>query len=257
MKKIILLFLFYTTIFLNAQDKKTFYHLKVISSSKASVHCFINGFPVFETLSFSRAANNTPINLYLICTNNSLEVTLDGTVDDISVEGNISTYNEGEMVDAADGKDGIAPFKLSGKNQNANVSFNNTGPDFSYLFKNAPILTNEKLVKEYAKALLQLLKDKNTKALADEMSPKFKDYAKVYGKSEEHFRTEFETFFDNTFLKQPEEVSPASPVIVLTPLCQKRIYKVCLENKKALFVRGHYSFQIYVAMIDGKLKVVR
>jgi len=236
-------------------EKNHFYHLNIISSSKASVHCFVNGFPAFEILSFSSAANTVPIDLYLAGTN-TLEVTLDGTTEEITAEGSISQYEKGEMADASDGKPGIAPFKLFGKNKKTEITFTTNGFDFSYLFKNAPIITNEEEVKKYATYLLELLKNKNTKALADEMIPKFKDYAKVYGKPEEKFKTDFETFFNDKFLKRPEDLI-VSTEIIIEPLAQKRIYKLHLKDKKGLFVRGGYYFEVYIALIEGKLKIVR
>jgi hypothetical protein len=244
----------------SAQQEQAFYYLKV-TSNDVSVNVFINGFPVYDINSDGEVSNQVPVNLALIGKGNVVTVNATPLGDEGRVSGGVALYKGGDIVSTDDNKPGQLEFEFEVKEEvEKTFSFDNDIFDFKSTLAETPVLKDLSALREYGESFLRLMKSKNTKAVLEEMTPKIEDTAVAFS---------VETFFVHNSLEQMLESSifklPITQLkknqINAVPYCGGRVWELTDADGKALiYVKqsdGTMSMQVFVASINGKLRVVR
>lgn len=257
------IFLLITNLFLTTpvQDmEQQFYYLK-ISSSNAEVSCLVNGFPIYEISSEGQVANQLPVNLALIGEGNKLLVFAKPLGENAFVKGSIAVYKSGEVVSSDDEKEKILEFTMdASREQERIITFDNEQFDFSELLVKTPVLTDTTRMVEYAMKLKHWVQNKDIGTLIDHMEPKVRDYAAAYSVSEEVIRESLkQSFTGDMFQIEWEEVKTED--VIPVSYCDGRLWELTTSQGHALFYSatndGHTSLPVYIAEVNGELRVVR
>ncbi|MTI21514.1 hypothetical protein E1176_10835 [Fulvivirga sp. RKSG066] len=245
-----------------AQEKEQlFYYLKV-SSANVSINCYINGFPVYEIDNEGQVTNQIPVNLSLIGKDNILTIEAMPEGENAFVKGNIAAYGGGEMVSTDDNKQGIVSFDFMVTDSvGEEFKFDNEQFDYSATIKHLPPITDIDELKEYGVKIQALIGAKKTKKLIEEMSPKIEDTAEAFSVDASIMYENMEQVLaNNIFNTQWQKVEREQ--IVPVSYNDGKIWELTLEGDKPLIYAeeadgGSAFMKIYVARIDGQLRVVR
>ena len=136
---------------------------------------------------------------------------------------------------------------------------NEAGPDFSRIFEEAPKLEDtpatRKRLKDYAMRLRDLMARKDTSALFEEFRFYYAQQYKItgYDGSVEEDRASLR---ENVVMDNPE-LSFGREEIELRQWSKGRVWEFYREGADAFFQSGNTIREVYVAEIEGELKVVR
>jgi hypothetical protein len=257
-------------------------------ASKCINQVELNGLLLFRDNAVHGSGRSYPLNTELIGKENILSVTvlptlLDNgvvsTFEDIIVKGTIKKYNSnettgpesGELVSEIDFADVIAKktrdvepvanlaslFPLSTK-----ITFDNDDLSFRNRLLDAPVITDEKSVLDYAEKLRDILARQDLEALYVEYKPKLDDYVMAYPTEFPDPRQWFVDLFKDDFF-------PGGPVtefkrddIGFRPWCDRRIYEIFVKPAQPYFLNKGLdgdinSIEVFIGMVDGALKIVR
>lgn len=261
MKLLIYSLLLFISFHTSAQGmEQQFYYLK-LSSNNSVVECFVNGFPVYQIDSPGQVTNQIPINLALIGKNNVLKVVARPMGENAFVTGNITSYQGSEVVSTDDEKPGVLTFRQDvTKELDLNYVFDNEKFDFSRVLKESPVIQDSSRLINYALKLESWIKNKDTKALLKQMSPKINDYAASYSVPSDIMEESMKQSLTNDMFETNwEEVNKHE--IVPVSYCGGRVWELTTGKGHPLFYteneEGSTSLHIFVAKVDGKLRVVR
>lgn len=244
-----------------AQDmKQLFYYLKV-NTTDVEVNCYINGFPVYDIKESGELTNQIPVNLALIGKGNELQIVATPIGEGASVSGAISPYAGGDIVSTDDDKEGVLDFELAVSEPiTKTYTFDNERFDFSGQLVDVPEIDDVQALKAYGKQLLEWIKAKKTKALVEAMMPKIEATAQAFSVDQKIMTDNMKNVLNESIFKLPvqqvkeEDIQP-------TPYCNNRVWELKTKSGHPLIYAeeegGSMSMAIYVANIDGKLRVVR
>lgn len=245
-----------------AQDmEQQFYYLK-ISSNNAEIHAYLNGFPVYNINSEGQITNQVPVNLALIGKDNRLLIKTAPLGDNAMTSGSIALYKGSEVVSTNDQKEPIVSFEIDiVKPENRVFTFDNDRFDFSKVLIDSEPLDDTSALADYAMKLRGWVNQKDIQALLEQMEPKIDDYAEAYSVSADVIRQSLqESFTSDLFNVDWQEVKREE--IVPVPYCDGRMWELTVSSDhRPLFFseteEGSTALQVYVASINGELRVVR
>lgn len=236
-----------------------FYYLQVYNEN-ARVECYLNGFPVYEIESGSAMSNSVPVQMYMVGEGNELEIEMTPINDETpKARGKIIAYKKGEMVDTNSDRKGLVAFKLDGTaNTHKVLTFNNEKFNFGDVLMMSPTLSEDKVL-AYGKKLYNMVKDGKVDDFIGEMSAKISDFAEALGYPEDAIRNNLSSglgasFFD-TKLSSAKKVTFSA-----VPYCNDRVWELLVDDHPFLYKEeegGYSSMKIYVAEVDGAMKIVR
>jgi hypothetical protein len=149
-------------------------------------------------------------------------------------------------------RDSVAarPFELA-------ATFDNErGPDFSYLFEEAPVITDTTRLVDYALKLRDWMAAKDTSRLWEEFRPSFQDGVLVdgYDDSKERRHMYLSLNRQNLVLDDAESALAFSrDEVRVRKWVQGRVWELHRTRGRRLL----RNMPVYVAEVDGELKVVR
>lgn len=240
--------------------EQEFYYLKV-SSSNAEVTCLLNGFPVYWISSKGQVANQLPVNLALTGKDNKLLVFVKALDENATVKGSVALYKSGEVVATDDERANVAEFTIdASREQERQITFDNEQFDFTEIIKNTPVVTDTALFREYGMKLKAMVDQRDIDKLLEHMAPKVRDYAVAYSVPEETIRESLkQSFTGDMFNVAWDEVR--SEDITPVAYCDGRIWELTTLSGHPLFYaateEGEISLPVYVAEVNGELRVVR
>ncbi len=136
---------------------------------------------------------------------------------------------------------------------------NEAGPDFSKIFEEAPRLEDSpatrKRLKDYAMHLRDLMARKDTSALFEEFRFYYAQQYKITG-YKGGVQEDKASLRENVVMDDPE-LNFGREEIGLRRWSEGRVWEVYREGADAFFQSGNTIREVYVAEIDGALKVVR
>ncbi|WP_185113947.1 hypothetical protein [Fulvivirga imtechensis] len=240
--------------------EQEFYYLRV-SSNSAEVVCLLNGFPVYDISTEGQVANQLPVNLALIGKGNKLLILIKSLGDNAFVKGSVTLYKSGEVVSSDDERKNVVEFTIdASKEQERLITFDNEQFDFSEVILRSPVINDTSQLIEYALKLKSWVKNHDIEKLLEHMSPKVRDYALSYSVEEEIIRESLkQSFTGDMFNMEWEEVSRED--VIPVSYCEGRIWELTTSKGHPLFYseneEGHTSLPVYVAEINGEMRVVR
>ena len=220
-----------------------------ITTTNTKATLLLNGFPIAEVK--TSGFKSLPIDLYLL-ENNTL--TIQATPEqNAHITLRIATVAQGTIVDTRDTSPAL--FNLDEdvpSEKTYNLTFATPGKTLGKRILGETITESQAI--EYAKTLAQLIQNKKFDALAAHFQPKFEDYAKLYNSDPTKMTKEFSTFLnDFTFTYNQN-------AITAQPYCSERVYRLLHNNKTFITAQkgtGEYKLEIYIANVNGTIKVVR
>ncbi|MEP2772480.1 MAG: hypothetical protein ABJH05_10040 [Fulvivirga sp.] len=245
-----------------AQNEEQLFHYLKVSSANAEVSCYLNGFPVYDIDSEGMISNQTPVNLALVGENNVLKIVAKPLGDNAFVSGGISTYGGGEMVSTDDNREGQLQFEFKMEEPTIKTyEFDNERFDYSASIQSVPVLNDEEALKDYALKIHSLIKLKKSKRLIEEMTPKLEDTAKAFSVDANIMYENMKQVLQSNIFATPwqgvsrEEIVPVS-------YCDGKVWELTQKDGKPLIYYqesedSYSSMKIFVAKVDGKLRVVR
>ncbi len=195
------------------------------------------------------------------------------TPDEISIEGSVRKYEEGEIA-TPEGGDIVQKLRFFEPDTDMlelsfpierGFTFDARPPfDFTPLLTDSPKIEDKKTLLDYAMHIQELLKAEDIAGLREEFSRKMEDFAEANHEDLEEMMDEFTAYFE-------EKVLPARPVtdferseLWLEPWCGGRIWKIGIEPDLPLIhtqetEKGtYYEIPVFVARPNGEeLKIVR
>lgn len=240
------------------------------------VEVFVNGFPAVRSNSRFYSNHAAAINHYLVGHNNIVRIVavpteIDaastvqaGAMKQVKLHGAIKQYKPGE-ISCPEGGEVLAKFNYDQK-PGGEFHFDNQVHDFSHLLLHNEKIKDAGFIKDYALTLFKFSSDDNMEALSHEFLPKMNDYSTAYFLDQHTTFHQFRTFLVDEFFKYPAEKQHLlREEIYVKPYCDDRIFEVGLLPDDPLLARfseedhgdKEYQMSIYVALVDGKLKVVR
>ncbi len=240
--------------------KPEFFYLKV-TSVDSEVKCFLNGFPVYELRSEGEVTNQIPVNVYLAGRKNELKIWMKPLDGPAKVVVSAYLYDDSDVVSTDDAQPGRKEFVVesSGEPKEQVFHFDSGKFDFSEVFLDAPVIAMGPELNTYAAALLKMIGGTDVKGLLAEMNPKVRDYALAFSAPEEVLRTSLEEQL-SMFLSDEKLVKPIPEEITWTSYCEGRVWALRGSSGRALLYiddGNDQSLEIYVALVDGKLGIVR
>jgi hypothetical protein len=251
--------------------KKQFYYLD-ITANNCNVLGLLNGFPIYQLKAPSLVNFAMPINSALVGQNNQLSIALTPASFDqelnlaafdpmtMTAKGAIKIYGEGE-ISAPENGERIMEIDLKGVP--GSFSFDNELVDFSWLFRGSPEIEEERIVEEYALYLRSIFEQKNTELIEKEFHPKLKAIAGSFFEDFDKSVEEFRGFMNDIFLPLEPNLSFDEFDLNLTPWCKDRIWEISIFPHRELLVSSpdedgyEYAIKVFVALVDGEMKVVR
>ncbi len=258
-----------------------------ISANTCTCKISINGLSIEELNATKVGSVQYPCNTELIGKTNKVEVevmpaSLDmTTLDKIKVEGLIKKYSPTDMIGPESGEiisrftleqkiaeikedpvkllkiADLVPFKISSEfDSDDAASFENR------LIKTKPI-ENEETLKDWAIAFRSLLERRDIEGLYSLYEPKLLDYDIAYPEQKEaDNHLWFENWMKNKIFPQTPFTGFKRDDIVVKKWCEGRIWEIKLKDGLALWrtegLNGSRTkIQIYVGLVDGKIKIVR
>lgn len=253
------------------------FHLS-LTLSACMARVSLNGFLLAAVEAKTPISVAPPINAFLVGKGNVLTIeaipvlTRTGMTSplDIEVKGSIATFQEGDIVAPDGGGDVVLQVDLrkalGGAPSiplRAQFEFDNDGPAFPELFLEAEVIEDPEPLLEYATRLRDLFAAGDVAGLVKEFAPKLRDYAKGYYETEAAMRDEFVNFVQNTLLPGPMELNFKETDILPVSMCDGRIWQLSRKPMRPLLSTmpnedgGQFQIPVYVARVDGELKVVR
>lgn len=262
MKSIHLLYLLIPLISCKSASQTTLYQLNV-TISQSSVTGSINDFPLFTKESKGQSIGTYLINLHLKETQNELKISLNETTgEDAFVDFSIVPYGQSDIVDTNDRSSIVLKGRLDKKKTSGAWQFDveNT-PVFNNLFTEAPMLEKRE-VAEYTQKLLGLMGKGDVSALVEEMEPKLRDVSEITG---QRVRDLVSAQYKPVMFRDRYLGASHLPKVIgdleLIAHSDGRIWELARKNGNALLhktVDGRTNFmEVFVAKIDGQLKIVR
>jgi len=259
--KWLLVVLLFVSLGVKAQEtEQLFYYLKV-STANVEVNCYVNGFPVYDISSHGQVINQVPINLALIGKGNELEVVAKPLGPNAFVSGGISPYGGGEMVSSDDERSGVLKFDFrADKEVRKTFEFDNERYDYSQVLVESPVIRDIERLRDYGVKLQALIAQKKNKELIDEMKPKIEATAIAFSVEPSiMYENMQQVLSDNIFTTNWQKVERQE--IVPKSFCKGKVWELSTADNKPLIYAeedgGSTQMAIYVAEVDGELRVVR
>lgn len=251
-----------------------FYYYICIEAKYCTYQVLVNGFPVL-IVNAERIDNvEKPINLYLVGINEIIismkatekDKTEDPPIDDISkilFEVKIKKYNAGERTGPDDGEI-IEEVTFNGKTS-GKFEFENDYFDFSEILKDSPVITNIEELKSYGVELFNLSIERKFNKLVKEFEPKIIDTATAFFQNKNNIEKQFKDQLKSKFFRYPNEIIELSKdQINAIPWCDNMIFQLVVNPDSPLIWAysnkehtGKSKMHVFVAMVNGALKVVR
>lgn len=257
-------------------------------ASRCAFEVTVNGLLLFRKNAPAGCSMTCPINTELVEKDNIVTISLLPTIiengqlsrpEDIDISGTIKRYEAGditgpefgELIASIDFTDVVArsqidsftitdPAKLFPLTKQ--FVFDNEEISFRDRLLNAPVIKDEALVLSYAEHLRELLERQDLESLFLEYKPKLDDYAIAYPLQFPDPKKWFVDFFRDDFF-------PGGPItefkredIGLKAWCDGRIWEIFVKPAQKYFKNKGLdgdtnSVEVYVGMVDGKLRIVR
>lgn len=259
-------------------NDRPIHHLN-LTIEKVAVRASLNGFPILEAGAVTPMSFSPPVNPFLAGKANVLLIEARPVLvggkpappSEARVNGWVAAFQEGDIVAPEGGGDVVTTFDLRAAllgqrpkfPMRGAFTFDNEGPAFPALFRDSEIIDDVEALIEYALFLRDLARAANAAGIADEMAPKLRDYAASYYTTEEAMRDELTAFLSGTLFPAPMDLDFDAGDIVPSLACLGRIWKLERKGGKPLFTTlpndegGVYEVPVFVALVDGALKVVR
>jgi hypothetical protein len=251
--------------------EKKFYYLD-LSANKCNVLGLLNGFPIYELKAPSMVNFAMPINTALIGMNNQLSIAMTpasyeepmnlATFDPMTmtVKGAVKVYGEGEISAPKNGER-ILEINLVGSP--GTFSFDNDLINFSSLFLNSPEIEEEEIIEKYALYLRYIFEKKDVELIMKEFDDKLRGIAFAFFEDFSASQNDFRAFMENIFLPLEPNLAFDEFDLRLRSWCDNRIWEIAIYPNRELLVSSpdddgyEYAIKVFVAMVDGELKVVR
>lgn len=142
------------------------------------------------------------------------------------------------------------------------ITFDNEGPAFQNRFVQGPIIKDEKHLLDYAERLRDLLKSRAIDKLFNEFKPKFEDYNIAYHRGNLDRRPAFTEYLKEKFFPNGPLLNFDRDDICLKSWCSGRVWEIFIKpDRPFLMTAGMgdevYEMEIFVALVNGELKVIR
>lgn len=270
---------------LSAKEKNMVYNVE-LSANSCTCKLIVNGLGV-ETLNAEKVGSiQYPCNAELIGQNNNIgvevmPVALDmATLGKVTVEGVVKKYHPGEFSgpDAGDvlttfsltrtieeikanplaaNPADLVPFKLTAEFSSEAV------PSFAGRLIEAEPIENKDALLSWAMQFRLLLEQRDIKGLYELYEPKLHDYDIAFPEEKEpDNRKWFSEWMQETVFPRKPITSFSREDIELTRWCDGRIWEISRKKGEPLWgTEGLNNMvsevEIYVGMVDGKIKIVR
>ena len=259
-----------------------------VFANKCIVEITINGLFIFRTDAKNGTSLNYPFNTELIGKGNEIKITayptlldngLPSSYSDVTITGTIKTYGEneitgpeaGQLVQRIDFSDVVAQKQMQAEMitdltklfpMSKSFTFDNEGLSFKNRLVDAPVIIDEKLLLDYAEKLRSILAKQDIEALWAEYKPKIDDYALAYPREFPDPLNWFINFFKNDFFPGGPITNFKKGDIGLRSWCDGRVWELYVKPAQKFFVNQGLdgdinSVEVYVGMVDGKLKIIR
>jgi hypothetical protein len=262
------------------------YNLEIFIS-KCIVEIQMNGLLLMRADAKLGTSLTYPLNTELTDENNLtlvmypvlLETGLPSVPTDINIEGGIKRYGVGEYTGPEFGEllvhlnaeelqaryssdmyslqDLAAAFPLK-----LSYAFESEGVSFKKRLLEADKITDKNKVLQYAVTIRDLLAKQDLNGLYREYEPKLDDYAIAYPGELPDKRAWFDNFMKNDFFPGGPVTGFAPDDIEARPWCDGRIWEVFIKPYTPFFTNAGLdgsinSIEMFVGVVDGKLKIVR
>jgi hypothetical protein len=247
----------------------------------------MNGLCVFRADATKGSSVTYPLNTELAGDNSLklvmypvlLETGILSTPADIVIEGAVKCYNAGDVtgpecgdlilsIDIEDIQGAFEPEALSVQQLKdlfpltKTFEFKNEGVIFKNRLIDAPVITDKNKVVEYALKLRDIIKRQDLESLYIEYLPKLDDYARAYPDEFPDPKGWFTNLFRDDFFPGGPIVEFDRDEIVTRPWCDGRIWEVCRKPYQPFFMNKGLDgdinmIELYVGMVDGKMKIIR
>ncbi len=265
------------------------YHLE-ITAGGCVLLALLNGFPIFSRACDGVAIEAPPVNDLLVGQGNALILEASalpgsgaepgrapgdpsggpsGDLPGVTLIAKVKAYERGDIV-APESGEVIAAYDLAaapadgrqGLPLKAVLSFDTAGPSFRALLLEGPVLESVDAVRDYALHLRDLMRSQSLSELKVEFAPKLKDHVAAYALGDIDAAGAFADYLASEFF-------PARPVLdfersdlTVKLWCGGRIAEVTLGEAELLATRpdaegSRYVMPVYVAQVEGRLRVVR
>ena len=200
----------------------------------------LNGFQLLAVDARAPISLAPPINQLLVGKGNVLEIQALPTITregmssplDIDVTGSVSAYQKGDIVAPDAGGEIVLPIDvrtaLAGQVPAIPLlmryEFDNEGPAFPALFREAEIIEDPEPLLGHATRLRDLFAAGDVAGLVKEFAPKLRDYGVAYHQTEAHMRDEFVAFVQNNLLPGPMDLAFKETDILPVSMCEGRIW---------------------------------
>lgn len=259
------------------QDKPIF-HLN-LSLRACLARVTLNGFQLLAVDARAPISLAPPVNQLLVGKGNVLGIQALPTITrkgmssplDIDITGSVSAYKEGDIV----APDEVGDVVLSIDVQKAlagqvpaiplqlTFEFDNEGPAFPELFREAEPIEDPEPLLAYATRLRDLFAASDVVGLVKEFAPKIRDFGQAYYETEARMRDDFVAFVQGKLLPGPMDLAFGATDILPVSMCEGRIWELMRKPKRPLLQTmpdkdgAQFQIPVYVAKVDGALRVVR
>ncbi|HRI70425.1 MAG TPA: hypothetical protein PK156_39610 [Polyangium sp.] len=259
-------------------QNKPLFHLN-LTLRACMARISLNGFMLAAVNARAPISVAPPINVFLVGKGNTLKIealptmTREGMSSplDIDIKGSISAYVKGDIVAPDVSGDIVLDVDLrrdlAGQTPSvpllATLEFDNDGPAFPQLFLEAEVIEDPKPLLAYALRLRDLFAAGDVAGLVKEFAPKLRDYAAGFYVTEAAIRDEFVAFVQSTLLPGPMDLKFKETDILPVSMCDGRIWELSRKPMLPLLSTmpdkngGQFQIPVYVARVNGELKVVR
>ena len=192
-------------------------------------------------------------------------------IDNIVCRGSIKQFSEGDIV-APETGDVIAEFDFAKHIRDSGLlalpaefktTFNTIGPDFSQLFLNNPAIDDEESIIKYALHLKNLLTEGDVDALFGEFKNKLLDFSNAYFEDPGINRDLFYSSFEEDLAPENLILSYRDQDIIVLSWCEGRIWEIRIKPDLP-FIQSRedsegnsYSIHVFVAIVEGQIRVIR
>ncbi|MDI3291313.1 hypothetical protein [Polyangium sp. 15x6] len=257
---------------------KPLFHLN-LSLRACLARVTLNGFQLLAVDARAPISVAPPINQLLVGKGNVLAIQALPTITrqgmssplDIDITGSVSAYQKGDIVapdEAGDvvlaidvrkalaGQVPAIPLQLA-------FEFDNEGPAFPELFREAEVIEDPEPLLAYATHLRDLFAAGDAAGLVKEFAPKLRDFGAAYYQTEAYMRDEFVSFLQRRLLPGPMDLAFKGTDILPVSMCEGRIWELMRKPRIPLLQTmpdkngGQLQIPVYVGRIDGALRVVR
>lgn len=236
----------------------------------------LNGFQLLAADARAPISLAPPINQLLVGKGNVLEIQALPTITregmssplDIDITGSVSAYQAGDIVAPDAGGEIVLPIDVRTALAGAvpsipllmKLEFDNEGPAFPELFREAEIIEDPEPLLAYATHLRDLFAAGDVAGLVKEFGPKIQDFGTAYYT---RMHDDFVAFVQNNLLPAPMDLAFKETDILPVSMCEGRIWELQRKPLRPLLQTmpdkdgGQFEIPVYVARVDGALRVVR